>query len=185
MAASIAPASAALRVIGPMWSSEAASSKAPWRLTRPHVGFRPVMPLAADGKRIDPPVSVPSAPKHSPAAVATPEPLDDTPGHSVASHGLTGDAICGWWSAKAPSVCCSLPRITAPASRRRCTTVASSVGRNALWIVMPCALGTPSVHSRSFTASGTPCSGPRARPAAISVSARRASSSACASMRVA
>jgi hypothetical protein len=35
--------------------------------------------LAADGKRIEPPVSEPSEPKHNPAAVATPEPLDDAP----------------------------------------------------------------------------------------------------------
>ena len=40
---------AALRAIGPRWSSEAASSKAPWRETRPQVGFRPVTPLATAG----------------------------------------------------------------------------------------------------------------------------------------
>jgi hypothetical protein len=37
------------------------------------------MPLAEQGKRIEPPVSLPSDPKHSPAAVATPEPLDEAP----------------------------------------------------------------------------------------------------------
>ena len=62
-----------------MWSSEAASSKQPKRETRPQVGFKPVLPLAAEGKRIEPPVSEPSEPKHRPAAVATPEPLDDAP----------------------------------------------------------------------------------------------------------
>ena len=71
-----------------MWSSEAASSKQPWRETRPQVGFRPVLPLAADGKRIEPPVSEPSEPKHRPAAVATPEPLDDAPGPVVAVPGI-------------------------------------------------------------------------------------------------
>lgn len=45
----------------------------------PQVGFNPVTPLAADGQRIEPPVSDASAPKHSPAAVATPEPLDEIP----------------------------------------------------------------------------------------------------------
>ena len=50
------------------------------RLTRPQVGFNPVTPLAADGQRIEPPVSEASAPKHRPAAVATPGPLDEMPG---------------------------------------------------------------------------------------------------------
>jgi hypothetical protein len=48
------------------------------------------MPLAMDGKRIEPPVSVPSAAKHRPAATATPEPLDDAPDQASARHGLTG-----------------------------------------------------------------------------------------------
>ena len=33
-----------------------------------------------EGKRIEPPVSEPSEAKHSPAAVATPEPDDEVPG---------------------------------------------------------------------------------------------------------
>src|SRR5438477_9235954 len=97
-------ASAALRHIGPMWSSDAASSKQPKRETRPHVGLMPVTPFAADGKRIDPPVSEPSEPKQRPAAVATPEPLDDAPDQWSRCHGLTGGAMSGWWSANAPSV---------------------------------------------------------------------------------
>jgi hypothetical protein len=64
--------------------------------TRPHVGLRPVTPLAADGRRIDPPVSEPREPKHSPAAVATPDPLEDTPDQVAASHGLTGVGRSGW-----------------------------------------------------------------------------------------
>jgi hypothetical protein len=35
---------------------------APKRLTRPHVGFSPVSPLAPQGQRIDPPVSDANAP---------------------------------------------------------------------------------------------------------------------------
>jgi hypothetical protein len=54
------------------------------------------MPLAAEGKRIDPPVSVPSDPKQRPAAVAEPEPLDDAPGHKSAFHGFFGGSIFGW-----------------------------------------------------------------------------------------
>ena len=80
MAPSRMPASMALRAMVPTWSSDAASSAAPWRLTRPHVGFSPVRPFAADGQRIDPPVSEASEPYAMPAATATPEPLDEMPG---------------------------------------------------------------------------------------------------------
>jgi hypothetical protein len=69
---------------------EGASAKTPWRLTRPYVGLRPTHPFTADGYRIEPPVSVPTDAKHRPAAVATPEPLDETPLQRVASHGFTG-----------------------------------------------------------------------------------------------
>ena len=48
------------------------------------------MPLAIDGKRMEPPVSVPSAAKHSPAAGATPEPLEEAPDQRSARQGLTG-----------------------------------------------------------------------------------------------
>ena len=60
MAPSMAAASAALRVIGPTWSRDWARGNTPARLTRPQVGFNPVMPLMVEGKRIDPSVSVPS-----------------------------------------------------------------------------------------------------------------------------
>ena len=90
------PASAELRHIGPMWSSDAASSKQPKRETRPQVGFNPVTPFAAEGNRIDPPVSEPSEPKHRPAAVATPEPLDDAPDQWSRCQGFTGGATSGW-----------------------------------------------------------------------------------------
>jgi len=77
---SITAASRALRAIGPTWSSDSASANTPALLTLPHVGFRPVRPFIVDGKRIEPPVSEPSDAKHRPAAVATPEPDDETPG---------------------------------------------------------------------------------------------------------
>ena len=48
------------------------------------MGLTPTIPFMADGKRIDPPVSLPSEAKQRPAAVATPDPLDiilpDDPG---------------------------------------------------------------------------------------------------------
>ena len=39
---------------------------------------------------MEPPVSVPREPKHSPAAVATPEPLEDEPVHRSGFQGLSG-----------------------------------------------------------------------------------------------
>lgn len=45
------------------------------------------MPENAAGPRIEPPVSEPSAPTHSPAASAEPDPLDEPPGSS-GLHGL-------------------------------------------------------------------------------------------------
>src|SRR5690349_2497496 len=96
MAASTIAASVALRHIGPMWSSDAASSKQPWRETRPQVGFRPVLPFAAEGKRIEPPVSDPSDPKQRPAAVATPDPLDEAPDQWSGCQGFTGGGTSGW-----------------------------------------------------------------------------------------
>ncbi len=45
-------------------------------------------PQAADGMRIDPPMSVPVAMVVSPAASAAPEPPDDPPGPQSVFHGL-------------------------------------------------------------------------------------------------
>ena len=161
MTPSIAAASAAVRVIGPIWSSESDSGNTPWRLTRPQVGLSPVTPLALEGKRIDPPVSEPSEPKQSPAAVATPEPEDEAPDQCAGCHGLSGGWMAGWWSANAPSVICSLPSETAPATRSRSTTVASMSGCQSLRMLVPQAVVTPLVKHRSLTAIGTPWRGPR------------------------
>ena len=69
-------------------------------------------------------MSLPSEPKQSPAAVATPEPLDDTPGQYSAPQGFTGGVTSGWCQPYAPSVSCVLPRITAPAPASPSTTAA-------------------------------------------------------------
>src|SRR6516225_6363307 len=52
----------------------------PQREHRPYVGLMPTMPLKAAGWRIEPPVSVPSAPTHSMAATAAAEPPEEPPG---------------------------------------------------------------------------------------------------------
>ena len=64
------------------------SAIAPWRLTSPYVGRRPVTPQYADGVRIDPVVSEPNANGTRPAATALPEPLDEPPDQRVRSHGF-------------------------------------------------------------------------------------------------
>src|SRR5882757_11303667 len=93
--ARMAAASATVRVMGPTWSIDAEFSNTPWRDTRPQVGLSPARLLAAAGNRIDPPVSVPRAPKHSPAAGATPGPLEDAPGQYFALHGFSGGVMSG------------------------------------------------------------------------------------------
>src|SRR5579872_5612555 len=117
-----------------MWSSESASAKTPARLTRPQVGLSPLTPFMVEGKRIEPPVSEPSEPKQRPAAVAAPDPEDEAPLQRAASQGLSGAGMLGWCVPNAPSVICSLPRITAPAAFRRVTTVASLAGMLLRWI---------------------------------------------------
>jgi hypothetical protein len=52
----------------------------PYALTRPKVGFSPTTPHTAAGCLIEPPVSVPIAAAHRPAATATADPLLELPG---------------------------------------------------------------------------------------------------------
>jgi len=117
----------------------------PYRLTRPYVGLRPTTPLADDGIRIDPPVSVPIEAKHKPAAVATPEPLDDIPGQRSARQGFIGTSKDGLYPAAAPSERLSFPSRTAPAARSLETTVESKVGMKSLRTAVPPMVRTPFV----------------------------------------
>ena len=63
-----------------------------------------------------------------------------------------------------------LPTTTAPAAARRSTTVASYGGRQPSRILDEHVVGTPRVHMLSFSATGTPASGPGSRPAATTAS---------------
>src|SRR5208283_5338374 len=81
-------ASSTSLVIGPIWSRDDAKATSPKRETRPYVGLMPTTPQKDDGCRIEPPVSVPSAPAHNPAATAAAEPPLDPPGTRSRSHGL-------------------------------------------------------------------------------------------------
>jgi hypothetical protein len=66
--------SSTVRHIGPILSMLHDSAMAPWRLTRPNVGRRPVTPLRVAGDTMEPCVSVPMAKPTRPAAVAAPGP---------------------------------------------------------------------------------------------------------------
>src|SRR5581483_9924319 len=89
MACSTRAQSTAERHIGPSLSSVHDSAIAPYRLTRPYVGRRPVMPQNAEGVRIEPDVSEPIANGARPADTAIPDPLDDPPDQRVRSHGFS------------------------------------------------------------------------------------------------
>ena len=128
---SSAAASRASRPNGPIWSSELANATIPYRLTRPYVGLIPTIPHRAAGCRIEPPVSVPRLSGTWYAATAAAEPPDDPPGTRPRSHGLDvgPNAECSAEEPIANSSMLVLPRITAPASRRRSVMWASNGAR--------------------------------------------------------
>src|SRR5271169_281991 len=92
----------------------------------------PTTPQRAAGWRIDPPVSEPSASGAKPAATAAADPPLDPPGTRLASWGLCVGPEHEF-SVELPMANSSmfvLPSTTAPAPRRRSTTVASYGGRH-------------------------------------------------------
>src|SRR5215831_16123279 len=111
--------------IGPAWSKEEANATIPQREQRPYVGLIPTVPVIAAGWRIEPPVSVPVAPRQRPAATAAAEPPEDPPGTSGRldpwrRQGLTTGPkrLISFEDPIANSSLLSLPSITAPASHR-------------------------------------------------------------------
>ena len=96
----------------------------------PHCDLSPTMSQAADGSRIEQPVSVPSARSQRPAASAAAEPLEEPP---VVLPGWAGLMQVPYHSLaprtlQANSGRCVLPTSTAPASSRRWTATAFRVG---------------------------------------------------------
>ena len=96
-----------------------------------------------------------------PAAVATPEPLDDEPDHRSLFHGFLGACLRGLYPPIAPSVKLSLPSMIAPASFNLVITVASYSGTKFSKTAVPAIVLTPSVKHKSFTPIGIPCKGPK------------------------
>src|SRR5947208_15264481 len=115
---STSPQSSAVRAIGPSLSIVHAMAMAPKRLTRPKLGRIPEMPHQAEGQRIDPRVSEPSAHGARPAATIAPEPLDEPHVQSSVFHGflqppVSETAPVEYPSPQASSIIAAVPMRTA------------------------------------------------------------------------
>src|SRR5262245_56399708 len=88
MAWNTAAQSSTLRQIGPSLSMVQQRAMAPWRLTRPKVGRRPVQPVRVQGETMEPSVSLPIVKPTAPAAVAAAEPADEPLDPCSGFHGL-------------------------------------------------------------------------------------------------
>ena len=116
------------------------------------------------GRRTDPPVSVPTATGASPAATATPEPLDEPPGvrwtrRSQGFHGVPSSALVPY-PPIANSTVWVLPSTIMPASTRRRARVAVTGETRPAHGFDPPVVTRPSSSTRSFSATGMPWSGP-------------------------
>src|SRR5699024_11057933 len=134
----------------------------PWVGTSPCVGLSPTPPHTAEGRRMEPAASAPSAAKaRYPATAAALPPLEppaDVPG----TRGLRTGPYQGLSpvTPQAYSFICSLPRMTQPAARSRSTTVASWGATTSRWVRDPSVVTSPLTWMLSLRATGTPCSGP-------------------------
>src|SRR3954469_20741148 len=130
-----AAASATVRPCGPTVSWLWEIGTTPARLVSPTVGLMPTTSLWLAGHTIEPSVSVPSPAAHRLAAAATAEPELDPHGLRSSTYGLfvtppmPDQPLVELKPRKfAHSLRFVLPRITAPAARRRSTTPASRAG---------------------------------------------------------
>src|SRR5689334_13425000 len=108
---------------------------------------------------IEPRVSVPIAKPTRPADVAEPGPADEPLELFSGDHGLRVDPpnqTPPWASAPIDSFATR----TAPASRSRSTTVASTCATRFSYGFAPNVVLMPLVSRRSFAPHGIPCSGP-------------------------
>src|SRR5262249_24550781 len=115
------------------------------------------MPQAADGMRIDPPVSVPTAARHMPSTIDTAAPPLDPPGDRDGSCGLrtAPNAVSSLVVPKANSCRLVLPTTMAPARRRLATTGASRSGRRG-GAADPDVVGVPARSTGALGAPGMP-----------------------------
>src|SRR6516165_5696661 len=125
----------------------------------------PTTPQSAAGWRMEPPVSDPRASGAKPAATAAAEPPLLPPGTLLGQRGLRAGPKAEF-SVELPIANSSmfvLPTTTAPARRNDSTTVASYGGSQPSRIREPHVVAMPRVHRLSFSATGTPASGPGSR----------------------
>ena len=128
------------------------------------------MPHIEAGMRMLPPVSDPIAPKAQPAATDAPEPLLEPPVTRLVSHGLATVPVCVLTPVgpNANSTRLVFPNTIAPASMSRCATVAVWRATLSASTFEPPAVRLPSTSTRSLSAIGMPCNGPRYVPRSIS-----------------
>ena len=129
----------------------------------------PNSPQKLEGTRTEPPVSVPSAKSHTPAATTDAEPEDDPPGTRSGAAGLSGVPVNGF-SPRMPSDTSSvavLPMMEAPAASNRSTIQAWRVGTGCVRSQsgLPPPVGTSATSIRSFTAKPRPARIPVGAPA--------------------
>src|SRR6185295_16552819 len=105
------------------------------------------------GRRIEPPVSVPSEARQDRAATAAAEPPDEPPGTASPFHGfrVVPKAEFSVDEPIANSSQLSLPTTTAPAARSRAVTVASYGGTNVSRTRDPAVVRVPAVAMMSFS----------------------------------
>ena len=131
--------------------------------TRPNEGLRPNRPVKLQGMRIEPPPSVPTVSGPMPAATAAAPPPEEPPGVIFGFQGLRVMPVSGLSVTpfQPNSGVVVLPSSTAPCSRRRATTGASSFhGPFGSTVFEPRRVGQPRVRSRSLIDAGTPSSWP-------------------------
>ncbi len=144
---------------------------------RPRVGFSPNSPQHDAGIRIEPPPSLACATGKMPAATAAAAPPLEPPGVTSRFQGLrVGPNSFGSVNGVMPnSGVLVLPKMTAPARRKRSTSVESRAGLKSARNRLPAVCGTPAIAaSRSLSSSGTPRNG--ASEAGSAAASRRACS---------
>src|ERR1044072_9406283 len=127
MSPSMSAASATLFAIGPTWATVPMGEGGDAG-TRPKVGLMPKRPENAQGMRIEAPPSVPTAGGLMPEATAAAAPPEDPPGVFAGFQGLRVMPVSGLSVTpfQPNSGVVVLPSSTAPASRSRAVTGASS-----------------------------------------------------------
>src|SRR5712671_6689244 len=127
--------------------------------TRPNDGFNPGIPQNDDGMRTEPAPSVPTASGPIPDATAAAAPPDDPPGVILVFHGLTVTpvSVLSVVPLMPNSGVVVLPSSTAPDSRRRAVTGAStSHACFGSMVREPRSVGQPRVRIRSLIDTGMP-----------------------------